>query len=210
MKKTAALVLLSLLILSLLSSCKLIGGSGSSGDSGTGSGAGKSIKDVIPASALLSLEEASAVMGITMAPNKVDPFPRPFIDEVKYECDKFKLSVQLWQHALYDETSKMQTNVLKNGWPAYMERQRKSLADHVEEYELIELSGLGDYACLQPGVAFGQWLLHVFYGEYWFTIVIGNAGLDNTPDSEEMIAWKQDTLQQAAKVALKNLKVITG
>ena len=97
---------------------------------------------------------------------------------------------------------------MKNGWASYMQRQEKSLIDLMDEQNITKIDGIGDAAYLQEGMAYGQWLLHVFYGEYWFTVVIGNNSGAKNNDGEDKTAWKHEKLMEAAKLAAKRLDAI--
>jgi len=146
-----------------------------------------------------------------MEPSTFVPMERPFIDQIKYNSEERSIKIELWQEALYDESSSLQQDVMKNGWVPYMQKQQKSVANLIgsDGHNVVEVNGIGDATYLQEGLAFGQWLLHVFYGEYWFSIVISN-NRDSLKDSEAEITWKQEKIIEAGKLSLEHLKAIVG
>jgi len=222
MKKLFIVALMIVLIASLTTACNPfdrlgsvvedIGGgifSGAAGDGGDGSS--KAPRDVIKASDLISIEEAEAIFDQSM--KEKDPGEMQFADSSRYRGEDLTYAMELWQEALYDEGDVKQKLEMKNGWDAYLEKERQKFVDMIGDknarYDIVEVNGIGDHAYLQQGLAFEQWLLYVFYDEYCYNVVIGNNKQDRV-DTEEDTVWKQAKLKEAANLALDHLKAIIG
>jgi len=234
MKKILALGLVLLLTLSLLTAC-----GGNNSNSGNGNNTGdsatpassdadsngsepasndtegetdnsspKAIKDVIKASALISLEDAAAMLGQDMTESK--PFERHFVDEARYKGEDFSFSVSLLQEVLHDKDNDLENNLLKNGWAVYLQKMEGAYAKNNQNQNIIQISGISGTSYLQEGEGFGQWLLHIFYGDYYIILVLGhNTGVDRV-DGEDEVAWKHEKLTEAGKLAIERLKAIVG
>ena len=220
MKRSLIIILIIVLIASLTTACnpfdKLgsmvgeIGGDILAGATGNGSdGSPKAARDVIKASELISMEEAEAIFDQSM--KEKDPGEMQFADSSRYRGEDLTYAMELWQEALYDEGDVKQKLEMKNGWGGYLKKERQKFVDLIDDknarYYIVEVNGIGDYAYLQQGLAFEQWLLYVFYDEYCYNVVIGNNKQDRV-DTEEDIAWKQAKLKEAANLALDHLKAI--
>jgi len=229
MKKTLALATALLLTLSLLAAC---GGGGSNSSSGSGSNASasssasstassgsnasnnssKAIKDVIPASALISAEEASAVMGLKLERSKLDPIKVAFTDKVRYESDGPSVSVSIFQEALYDTTNSSQQSAMKNGWAALLKNNENPLIKKVQEGhdEVIttELTGIGRAAYLEESKLAAMWTVYVFYDEYMIYVTITHS-IYQKATAEENVFYTEKTIE-LSKIALENLKAIIG
>jgi len=204
MKKEFIFTLTLLISLTLMTGC---GNSKSkSGGSGNNNAAGKSIKEVIKASSLISVKDASSLLGQPMK-EESDIRNLSFQDRCEYMSDVYTLDVTLWQEALHDKNSNFEKSLLKNGWTSYLKQMQKAFASNYHNQNIVEIGGMEGGSYMQKGVGFGQWLLYVFYGEYWIVLTLGNAP-GATNNSEEAIAWKQAKLKEAGNLAVTRLKAI--
>jgi len=236
-KKTLTLVMVLLLTLSLLSACG--GGDGSnspgggdnntpSGDSNssasqpaendaddgnnTGGNSPKAVNDVIPASALISREEASAILGVELNTGENKPITTAFIDAVRYSSEDYlSLTVQLKQEALYDEETS--PTKLKNGWAAHIESEHKRLIrqteEEQEEFIMTAVPGIGDAAYLSDSTIMECWTIYVIYGEYIILVVV-SPDIYGDPSSDAEIASYKEKVMEAGKLAADKLKAIIG
>ncbi|MCL2488328.1 MAG: hypothetical protein FWE80_06555 [Oscillospiraceae bacterium] len=206
MKKIAALGVVIILILSLLTACGGNNSGGGSADSNTGNAA-KATKGVIKASALISIAEAAALLGQDMEDAEITE--RHFIDESHYMSKDYHFDIALWQEALYDANSDFEKGLLKNGWASYMREMEKAFSSNYYSQNIVELGGIDGASYLQEGVGMGQWMLHIFYGDYYISLNLNNTSLSHA-DSEDEISWKQEKLKNAGNLAVENLKAILG
>ena len=195
-------IFIYLLVLSLLGAC-----SGNQGNKGGQSSGSKAARGVIKALALISREDASALLGQSMDDNESDK--RPFIDESKYVSKDYNFSIAVWQEALHDKSSEFEKKLLKNGWAGYMKEMEKAYSLNYHQQNIVETGGIPGSSYLQEGGAMGLWLLHLFYGDYYITITVSNTSFSKT-DSEKETAWKQAKLKEAGQLAVRKLKDILG
>ena len=163
---------------------------------------GRKAMRVILASELISKADAATLLGGSVT--KEENTGRSFTDQMSYKTDKYDFNISLIQEALYDKNSSFEANLLKNGWASYM----KEMENAYVSYPKSVINGGNAY--LQPGIGFGGWLLHVFYGDYYILLYLANkAVLGPTPDdSPAEITWKQTKIKEAASLALDRLKEI--
>ena len=232
MKKLISLGLALLLTLSLLTACGTGaggntsgGGNASGGGSATpppaensakdgnaaGGGSSKAVHDVIPASALISLEEASAIMGLELKADENKPITTAFIDAARYSLDGTSLKVELKQEALYDEETSI--TKLTKGWAYHIESELKRITkqseEEHEEYIMTVVPGIGDAAFLSESTVMDHWALFVFYGEY--IIVVGvSPSIFGDPATADEAAWFKEKAMEAGKLAADHLKAIIG
>ena len=226
MKKILALGLALMLTLSLLTAC---GGGGSSNalsgsntattppassntDSGnnTNNNSPKATKDVIPASALISVEEATAIVEQKMEASNSEPLKKHFVDETRYRSADFSFAIALWQEALHDENDSFENDLLKKGWTSYLQKMEEAYVKNNADQNIIQISGISGTSYIQEGAGYGQWLLHIFYGDYYIHLVIGNTTGPSRIDTEDELTWKHEKLIEAGKLALERLKAIVG
>ena len=210
MKRLLALSMVFFLTISLLAAC---GGNSDSdtenpgnNESSTGNVSTTTVRDVIKASALISNEDAAAILGQGVEDGTI-AVQKPFNDEVRYEAESYTLAVALSQEALYDKDSDLQKSLMENGWSSYMQQMEKAYVANYYEQNIVELSGMAGASYLQEGIGFGTWLLHVFCDDYYITLSLSNASM-NHEDSEDEILWKHEKLKEAGNLAVKHLKAI--
>ena len=237
MKKLISLGLALLLTLSLLTACGTGAGGNTSGsgntsgggntpssgsatsppadngakDGNAGGGSSKAVHDVIPASALISLEEASAIMGLELKADENKPITTAFIDAARYSLDGTSLKVELKQEALYDEETSI--TKLTKGWAYHIESELKRITkqseEEHEEYIMTVVPGIGDAAFLSESTVMDHWALFVFYGEY--IIVVGvSPSIFGDPATADEAAWFKEKAMEAGKLAADHLKAIIG
>ena len=200
-----------LLALFLLSACDggKSGNTGAGGTANTGSvpsqNTTKAGKRVIKASELISREDAAALLGQSMKDGEIPK--RPFIDESKYVSQNYFFSIALCQEALRDKNSDFEKNLLKNGWANYMKEMEKAYSKNYHKQNIIETGSIDGKSYLQDGGAMGLWSVHLFYGEYYILINLGNTSLSRK-DGEAETAWKQGILKEAGTLAVGRLKEI--
>jgi len=200
-----------LLALFLLSACDggKSGNTGGSGTANTGSvpsqNTTKAGKRVIKASELISREDAAALLGQSMKDREI--LKRPFIDAGEYVSQNYNFSISLYQEALHDKNSDFEKNLLKNGWANYMKEMEKAYSRNYHKQNIVEMGGIDGKSYLQDGGAMGLWLLHIFYGEYYIYITVGNTSLSRK-DGEAEISWKHGKLKEAGTLAVGRLKEI--
>jgi len=204
MKNKLTLTITLLLAVTLLSSCGR--SKSNSGGSGNDNAAGKSINEVIKASALISLKDATLLLGQQMEEDS-DVGKLSFQDRCEYVSDTYRLDVALWQEALHDKNSDFEKNLLRNGWISYLKQMQKAFASNYYNQNIVEMGGVEGESYMQKGLGFGQWLLYIFYGEYWIVLTLGNAP-GATDNSEEAVAWRQEKLKEAGNLAVTRLKEI--
>jgi len=181
-----------LLVVVLLASC-----GGSRGDSA------KSKSDVIKASELISRKEAEKLLGKPME-DRVLNVRRAFSDENRYVSDEYNFSIVIIQESLHDKTKEVESNMLKDGWMKHMDLMKEA---YYMTYPVIDL-GIADSASfLYNTKGTCMWTLHVFYGEYYISVMISDVAPD-CKDTAEKIAWKQAKLKEAASMAVERLKTI--
>jgi len=202
-----------LFTLSMMSACM---GNGF-GNSGNGNNADndspKAIKDIIPASDLISLEESMVIMEEQMKIDEYGPISMAFTDGIRYYSDNNTLKVELAQEALADMDNRIAQNTLRDGWSAYLEKEQNRIINLLEteheEYFVIEVNGIGEAAYFYDYKPSEYWALHVFYGEYYF-VVSTSKSVQADPASESVRKWYQDKTIEAGTLALDNLKKIIG
>ena len=204
MKKTAIL----LLLFSLLTACD--GNSGNNKRSKVSSSTrssvtAKSIKRVIKASELISKEDAASLVDQIMKDDEMNK--RPLVDQNRYVSKDYGFSVALCQEALHDSNSDFEKGLLKKGWASYMKEMEKAYSLNYHNQNIVEMDGIEGASYLQDGVAMGLWLLHIFYGDYYILVTLGNTSLSRK-DSEAETAWKQEKLKEAGNLAVRRLKAI--
>ena len=209
MKRILAFTMLLALVLSLLTAC---GGSGNpGGGDNTDNASAQASRDVILASQLLSAEDATALLGQSFeAEDRELPYT-PFTDKISYQSESLSLSVMLTQEALHDKDSDLENDLVKNGWESYMRAMERTYAENTNEsLNIFKAEGVqGASAYMQEGIGFGQWLLHIFTGEYIIWITLGNQSMSKE-DTEEEIAWKQAKLIELGNFAVERLAEILG
>ena len=198
MKKT----LLYLLAFSLLTACG--GNKSDTGDDETGNKQ-TATKRVIKASELISNDDAAALLGQSTKEGEITK--RPFIDESRYVSKDYNFSIALCQEALHDKNSDFEKNLLKKGWTSYIKEMEKAYSKNYYQQNIVEMGGIDGKSYLQDGGAMGLWLLHIFYGEYYISITVGNTSLSRV-DSEAETLWKQAKLKEAGNRAVGRLKAI--
>jgi len=206
MKKTFAILMVIILTISLLTACK----EGGSNNSQNGSNKGTT-KDVISASALVSAEEATAIMKVKMEKSESDSLKLAFTDRVKYVSDNGPtISINLYQEALYNKDDSNQQSAMKKGWTNLLQRNENPLIKKAEEghEEVIttKLTGIGRAAYLDDSKLGDIWTIFVFYDEYmiYITVLLDLHG--NTP-ADIKAQYIEKTID-LSKLALENLKAI--
>ena len=209
MKKILSLGLALLLTLSLLTACV---GSGTS--NGNGNDGPKATRDVISVSALISLEDARVIMGQEMEISSTKPTPMPFSDTIRYISEAHVLRVDLLQEALYDENKPVEQRAMTKGWAAYLESEQKRLIKLMEEghenFTISSVAGVGNAAYLEESKLDDFWALWIFYEEYIITVAVSQGSLLADDASESEIAWYNEKLMEAGKLAVEHLKAIIG
>jgi hypothetical protein len=217
MKRILTVTLLLLLVLCLLPGCRLIfppyeGNGGSEGEDESDDSTTAAGRDVILASQLISAEDATVLIGQSMAVNSDSPNPyTPFTDKAYYTSEGYSFDIWLTQEALHDKDSDLENDLVKGDWQSYMKALEKAYSNNKhEEVIIIETDAVqGASAYLQDGKAMGLWMLHIFCGDYKITLNLCNASLTHE-DSAEEIAWKQVTLEEMGNFAVKQLNEILG
>ena len=218
MKKILTAILTLLLMLCLLSGCSLIfppsgeNGGSEGEDAGDDNNAQEASKDVILASQLISAEDATVLIGQSMAVNSDSPNPyTPFTDKAYYTSEGYSFDIWLTQEALHDKDSDLENDLVKGDWQSYMKALEKAYSNNKhEEVIIIETDAVqGASAYLQDGKAMGLWMLHIFCGDYKITLNLCNASLTHEDSAEER-AWKQVTLEEMGNFAVKQLNEILG
>ena len=160
---------------------------------------------VIKASELISLADASALLGQSMKEGKPDK--RPFVDESKYVSKDFNFSISVWQEALHDKSSDFEKKLLKKGWASYLKEMKKAYSQNYYKQNIVEVSGIQVTSYLQDGEAMGLWLLHMFHGDYYIVVSLSNTSFSKT-DNEKESAWKKEKLIESGKLAIGRLKAL--
>jgi len=151
---------------------------------------------VIKASELISKEDATAILEQSI--DKEEEETGYYRDVIRYKSTDFSIDVQLYQKALYNGKD--------------YAKWLKDMENAISKYEgIIKIDGIERAAYRQKGLGFDQWLLYVFYGDYYINICIGDRPVSlNTADddTEEETAWKHAKLTETAKLAVEHLKEI--
>jgi len=213
MKKILSIILVLLLVLPLLTSClgKSDGGDVSDSDTGkesTDDGYMKSKKEVVPASELISLKDAEALLGEDL--RETSPLGTYFADEASYRGKVFSFKISLIQEALYDETEDFDKTVVKDGWSDYVQKMEQVYEKNTAGQNITKITGIFGTSYLQEGAGFAQWFLHIFCDDYYIILLIGSIGAMDRVDTEDEIAWKHEKLIEGGKLAVERLKAIVG
>jgi len=139
-----------------------------------------------------------------------EPMKKHFVDEVRYRSEDFSFAIALWQEALYDKDDDFENNLLKNGWATYLQKMEESYVKNNAEQNIIQITGISGTSYLQQGESYGQWLLHIFYGDYYIYLVLGSTTGPDRVDTDDEIAFKHEKLTEAGKLAVEHLKAIVG
>ena len=213
MKKTLTLVLALILTLSLLTAC---GGNGGNSSLSTGStdlpsSDSAADKQVIYASALLSVDDVGNILGTEMFGanfmyNNIDRKESSVYDGVSsikcdYWSDNYTVSISFFQ----DVASYVEMEINK------IEAQIKTPSESDIEH-FTALDGIGDKAYLShlfddSGIC----SIYVFYGDHCIVSMLVNVqGVSATTSrgNEEEMAWRQDKVTECGKLALEHLKEI--
>ena len=218
-KRLLSTLLAAVMVCALLTACgeNNTAGSGGSVSGNAGNNSPKSIKDIIKANSLITLEDAESIMGQSM--EESEPGVKSSLaDEARYVSSEkragYTFYVSLYQEAVYEKNkesaSEMLNLAMQPGWAKYLESTEKHCIeyDYDPEHNIIKEGEIDSVVYLQKpgtGEAFNQWFLHIFYGEYYIQLE-----LSSSERREDEMSWKPEKLKEAGKLALERLKAIIG
>lgn len=191
------------LVVAVFSGCKDNNGSGNSNGSSSGNTGipGKPLTRVIKAAELLSKADAQTILGQSIISEKEED--KIYRNVIWYESKDFTIDLELYQKALYGEEDE------EGDYARWLRDMERAISGY---QGLIKIDGIERVAYRQKGMGLNQWLMYVFYGDYYINICIGSnpeslSDIGYT-DTEEETAWKQAKLTQTAKLAVEHLKEI--
>ena len=167
----------------------------------------KGINSVIKASELISRDDASYIVGQPMRDRK--PAKRPFADEGRYSSQDYHFVIVLIQEAAHDKSREVEVSLLQNGWAHYISQMKGAYSVNNYQQNIIDFGDTDGESYLQDGRIMGSWLLHIFYGDYYMSVVVSNTSLSRK-DTEDEMAWKRAKAKEAGELAVKRLKARLG